>query len=241
MGSIIMSEVLNECAVCLTRFGTHDKLREHTWTFQTEITTLLARLQALLVHQWPEHKHKKSLVLDQDVEDEFDESDERQAVSLDTPISCPHEDCAQSEATFQRPQDMTRHYGTHCTCSEFCRLCHKTFEKPSTFCAHKCVTSAKTAADKKYLKMRATALRKKAIKHLDMAMAPTAYQQHQTPLWLSGECDPDRLGQNVITSTPIWLTNSSANFPTTSFQTDNLSVANSLQTGYQFDEVAYEG
>lgn len=80
-----------------------------------------------------------------------------------------------------------------------------------------------------------------AIKHLDMAMAPTAYQQHQTPLWLSGECDPDRLGQNVITSTPIWLMNSSANFPTTSFQTDNLSVANSLQTGYQFDEVAYEG
>lgn len=57
-----------------------------------------------------------------------------------------------------------------CECIEVCQRCLVTFKKPSTFWAHRCATSAKTAVDKAYFRMRTTALRRKVKKELDAAI-----------------------------------------------------------------------
>ncbi|KAH7112407.1 hypothetical protein EDB81DRAFT_768355 [Dactylonectria macrodidyma] len=157
-----------ECTVCWARFVTHEKAREHTWAFQTKITTLLARLQSLLVHRWPEREHNESQDLTNGTDDEHDNSEEGESSSM-IQKRCPDKDCTKSTTIFGRQQEFTRHYGTHFECIETCRYCLVTFTRPSKFWGHiPCAQGS--PRQKQYVKMRGDALRKLTRKALNAAM-----------------------------------------------------------------------
>ncbi|KAK2051068.1 hypothetical protein LY76DRAFT_599589 [Colletotrichum caudatum] len=81
------------------------------------------------------------------------------------PSGCPHDDCASSSTVFKRRQELTRHFGRHYVCNEFCPFCSTTFTQASRFWTHKCARTG-SSSQKKFVKKRGMELRRMARKEL---------------------------------------------------------------------------
>ncbi|KAK1658518.1 hypothetical protein BDP55DRAFT_393926 [Colletotrichum godetiae] len=160
-----ISEGIIECTVCWETFTTQEEVREHIWTFQTRFTALFSRLHALVVHQQLEYKNSEPQDSSNDLEDISDESDGGQHPSIEMPSGCPHDNCASSRTVFKRRQELTRHFGRHYVCNEFCPFCSTTFTQASRFWTHKCGKTGSTS-QKKFVKKRGMELRRMARKEL---------------------------------------------------------------------------
>ncbi|OHE90295.1 hypothetical protein CORC01_14405, partial [Colletotrichum orchidophilum] len=159
------SQSIIECTVCWEPFTTHEEVREHIWAFQTRFAALFSQIHALLLHQQLECKNSEPQDSGNDFEDVSDDSDRGQHPSIEMPSGCPHNDCASSNRLFKRKQELTRHFGRHYICKEFCPFCTTTFTQASKFWTHKCARIGPTS-QRKFIKKRCLELRRMARKEL---------------------------------------------------------------------------
>ncbi|KGQ07753.1 hypothetical protein BBAD15_g6914 [Beauveria bassiana D1-5] len=163
-----MAETMTECAVCMMHFESHDELRKHSFLFQSEIAILLSKLQSLIAHQWPAQNRNQEIY-------QTGDSDHREETpgSSDVTNRCPHDDCANKTATFDREQELIRHYGIHYICNEYCLSCGIVYTRANKFWQHKCATKNPTD----HVKRRKRALRDMVKEQLEEQLARTSQRK----------------------------------------------------------------